>query len=55
MRRLAIGLLAAAATTLLAGALAGPTASAQADDEPLAPVDVLQVSGLLDTMDSIAQ
>lgn len=50
MRRLAIGLLMASATTVLAGLGAGPSASAQTDGgaEELAPVDVLQVSGLFD-------
>lgn len=51
MRRLAIGLLLASVATLLAGQAAG----AQTDEEQLAPVDVLQVSGLIDaiTVDAI--
>ena len=57
MRRLAIGLLMAAAATAVAGALSSP-ANAQDDDpatEISAPVDVLQVSGLFDdiTVNSI--
>jgi membrane-bound serine protease (ClpP class) len=59
LRRLAIGLLAGAATSLFAGALAGGPAGAQDDGTvPPAigtPVDVLQVSGLIDEiqLDSI--
>lgn len=60
MRRLATGLLLAAAATAVAAALTGTGASAQDDDPPAAdadgaPVDVLQVSGLVDeiTVNSI--
>jgi membrane-bound serine protease (ClpP class) len=59
LRRLAIGLLAAAAATFVAGAVAATPAGAQDDDAGSAaagaPVDVLQVSGLLDDiqLDSI--
>ena len=52
MRRLAIGLLAGATTSLIAGALGGGSAGAQDDGAPPpaigTPVDVLQVSGLID-------
>jgi membrane-bound serine protease (ClpP class) len=59
LRRLAIGLLAGAAASVLLGGLAGPPAGAQDDgaSTPAAPVDVLQVSGLIDEIqvDSIGR
>lgn len=45
MRRLAIALLAGAAATFFLG---GPPAAAQDEEAPATPVDVLQVSGLID-------
>jgi membrane-bound serine protease (ClpP class) len=49
LRRLAIGLLASAAALFVAGGGQGPAQAQEDTDEPTnAPVDVLQVSGLID-------